>query len=300
MSRQTVVGLIGLGRMGQPMAARLAGAGFALVLNDQDQARAAGLAAALGGQVAETPRALAAQADIIITMLPTSAEVAAVVQGADGVLAALRPGTLLIEMSSGQPARSRALAAEVVAAGGRFIDAPVSGGVARAETGQLAIMAGGDPADIATARPVLDCLGSSILATGPVGTAHAMKALNNLCSAAGLLIASEALAIGRQAGLDPAVMVDILNVSTGMNNATRTKLAPFVLSGQFNSGFGMDLMVKDLGIALDVAEGGGVEAPFAALCRQIWAEGASRLGRGRDHTEIARLCGLPDGTGGAA
>jgi len=281
------IGFIGLGRMGQPMAARLAGAGYRLALLDRIPGLAAATARKLGAQAPADARSLAQGSDVILTILPTSADVEAVL--GDGLLAGIRPGALLIEMSSGLPERSRHFAGLLRQAGARFIDAPVSGGVTRAVTGELSIMVGGDAQDIERARPILAAMGTTILPTGPVGSAHAMKALNNLCSAAGLLIAAEALMIGKRAGLDPALMVDVLNVSTGMNNATQKKLKQFVLSRKFDSGFGLDLMVKDLSIALDVAQQGGTPAPFAEQCRAIWASAAAALGPGRDHTEIARL-----------
>jgi 3-hydroxyisobutyrate dehydrogenase len=280
------IGFIGLGRMGQPMAARLAGAGYPLALLDRIPGLAASTAKRLDAQAPASATALAQASDVIITILPTSADVEAVLN--EGLLAGIRPGALLIEMSSGLPERSRHFARLLQAAGARFIDAPVSGGVARAVTGALSIMVGGDAQDIERARPLLAAMGTTILLTGPVGSAHAMKALNNLCSAAGLLIAAEALTIGQRAGLDPALMVDVLNVSTGMNNATQKKLKQFVLSGKFDSGFGLDLMVKDLSIALDVARHGRTPAPVAEQCRALWAAAAAALGPGRDHTEIAR------------
>jgi 3-hydroxyisobutyrate dehydrogenase len=116
-----------------------------------------------------------------------------------------------------------------------------------------------------------------------------MKALNNLVSAGGFLIGIEALLIGQRFGLDPGMMTDVLNASTGMNNATQKKFRQFVLSRRFDSGFSLDLMVKDLSIALDVARESGAAAPFAALCRELWASAAASLGPGQDHTAMARL-----------
>jgi 3-hydroxyisobutyrate dehydrogenase len=116
-----------------------------------------------------------------------------------------------------------------------------------------------------------------------------MKALNNLVSAGGFLMAVEALVIGQQFGLDPSVMTDVLNASTGMNNSTQKKLKQFVLSRKFDSGFGLDLMVKDLSIALEVGRNGSAPTPFSALCREMWASAASMLGKGQDHTAIAKL-----------
>jgi 3-hydroxyisobutyrate dehydrogenase len=285
----TAVGFIGLGRMGAPMAARLAAAGHDLtVLDVAAPALTAFLASHPTATCAAGPRAVAAASEVVITMLPSSAIVAEVLRGPKGVLAGLNANALLLEMSSGAPSLTRTLAAEVAAAGGALVDAPVSGGVARAISGELAIMVGGADADVARADPILAAMGTSRLRTGGVGSAHAMKALNNLVSAAGLVISVEALLIGKRFGLDPAVMVDVLNASTGMNNSTQKKLKPFVLSRAFDSGFALDLMVKDLTIALDLAQDGKVAAPLSALTRELWA--AALAGDvGPDHTHIARL-----------
>jgi 3-hydroxyisobutyrate dehydrogenase len=125
--------------------------------------------------------------------------------------------------------------------------------------------------------------------TGAVGSAHAMKALNNLVSAGGFLLGIEALLIGQAAGLDPAVMVDVLNASTGMSNSSQKKFKQFVLSRAFDAGFGLDLMVKDLGIAMGVARETGTPAPVAALVREMWAAAQAMLGPGQDHTAAAKL-----------
>ena len=284
----TAIGFVGLGRMGAPMAARLATAGHAVTVCDVDARAAERFVAQHPAKVAATPRAAAEGADVVITMLPNSAIVADVLRGADGVLAGLKRGCIVLEMSSGVPTVTQALEAEVVAAGGALVDAPVSGGVARALTGELAIMVGGPASAVGAAEPVLKAMGTSILRTGGVGTAHAMKALNNLVSAAGFLVSVEALLIGKRFGLDPAVMVDVLNASTGVNNSTQKKLKPFVLSRRFDSGFALDLMVKDLGIALGLADEGHVIAPLAAMTRNLWAE-ALADGVGSDHTDAARL-----------
>ena len=280
------VGFIGIGNMGWPMAARLIAAGFLVQVADTRPERAEGFVDQVGGTAADSLRALAETSELVVTMLPTSAAVSAVL---DEILPHLRHGALLIDMTSGEPAATRVLAARVSAAGGVMVDAPVSGGVERARTGQLAIMAGGDDADIERARPVLEAIGSSLLRTGGVGTAHAMKALNNLASAGSFLIGVEALLIGQRFGLDPGLMVDVLNASTGMSNSSQKKFRQFVLSRRFDSGFGLDLMVKDLGIALGVARDTGTAAPFAALCRELSAAAAAMLGPGADHTELAKL-----------
>lgn len=283
------VGLIGIGSMGWPMAARLAQAGYAVTVYDAVPGQADRFAQEVGGQAAATCAALAAQSDIVFTMLPTSAIVEQVLSGEQGVLAGLRPGSVVVDMSSGVPAHTQRLAQAVAAAGSQMVDAPVSGGVPRARSGDLAIMFGGPAATLERVRPALSAMGTSITAVGEVGSAHAMKALNNLVSAGGFLIGVEAMLIGQQFGLDPEVIVDVLNASTGMNNSTQKKFKQFVLSRQFNSGFGLDLMVKDLGIALGIATDTGTPTPFAALCRELWAAAGKTLGKGQDHTAVARL-----------
>ena len=285
----TTIGFIGIGAMGLPMCARLSKAGFKLIMFDADRTRAEAGAVALGATVAASAKALAEACDVIITMLPTSRIVASVLDGDTGVLAGLKPGAIVIEMSSGVPTETKALAELVAARGGVLIDAPVSGGVPRAKTGDLAIIVGGDDAAIAKAEPVLKAMGTSILKTGPVGSAHAMKALNNLVSAGGFLIGIEAMLIGQRFGLDPNVIVDVLNASTGMNNSTSKKFKQFVISRAFNSGFSMDLMLKDVSIALDLAKETGTPVPFAAQCREMCAAARAMLGEGQDHTALAQL-----------
>jgi 3-hydroxyisobutyrate dehydrogenase len=223
---------------------------------------------------------------VIITMVPTSADVIRIV---DAIREGLRRGQILIDMSSGAPAATQKIAAELEPSGVIVLDAPVSGGVSRARTGELAIMTGGDAEALDRVDPLLRAMGTTIHRIGPVGAGQAMKALNNLVSAGGFLIAVEALVIGQQFGLDPAVMTDVLNASTGMNNTTQRKLKQFVLSRKFDSGFGLDLMVKDLSIALEVGRDNAAPTPFAALCREMWAGAAATLGKGQDHTAIAKL-----------
>jgi len=225
-------------------------------------------------------------ADVLVTMLPTSVHVISVV---DDILPSLSSGKILVDMSSGAPAATQKIAADLRGIGVPVVDAPVSGGVSRAVTGELAIMTGGEAAALDRVDPLLRAMGTTIHRIGPVGAGQAMKALNNLVSAGGFLMAVEALVIGQQFGLDPSVMTDVLNASTGMNNSTQKKLKQFVLSRKFDSGFSLDLMVKDLSIALEVGRNGAAPTPFSALCREMWASAAGLLGKGQDHTAIAKL-----------
>lgn len=282
----TRVAVTGIGNMGWPMAANLHRAGFAIAACDAAPGRAAEFAREIGGTAADDPRGAAHDSDIFITILPTSRHVEEVI---DAVADVLPSGALVVDMSSGVPSVTQRLAEKLAAVGIDMIDAPVSGGVARARTGELAIMTGGAPAALERAEPVLRAMGTTITHVGSVGAGQAMKALNNLVSAGGFLIGIEALMIGQRFGLDAAQMVDVLNASTGMNNSTQKKFRQFVLSRRFDSGFSLDLMAKDLGIALEVAHDTATPSPFAALCRELWAAAAAMLGPGQDHTAMARL-----------
>jgi 3-hydroxyisobutyrate dehydrogenase len=285
-----VVGFVGVGNMGWPMAACLARAGFDLVIHDARREVANNFVQQVGGYAPDTLADLAARCDVVVTMLPTSGIVRQVLAtGEDTVLAGLRRGAVVIEMSSGEPSVTQALAEKVMALGGHMIDAPVSGGVPRAMTGELAIMVGGDDATIDRVLPVLQAMGTAVLRTGGVGSGQAMKALNNLVSAGGFLIGIEALLIGQRFGLDPAVMTDVLNAATGMNNSTQKKFKQFVLSRKFDAGFTMGLLAKDLSIALQVGRETATPTPFAALCREMVASALAMYGPDADHTEVARL-----------
>jgi len=210
-----------------------------------------------------------------------------VVLGQDGLAKAPHRDLIIIDMSSSSAVGTRELAADLVQHGGTLIDAPVSGGVKKAVDGTLAIMAGGDSGVIEFVRPLLEVMGR-VFHTGPTGSGHAMKALNNYLSAASLASAAEAIIAGSRFGLDPATMVDILNASSGRSNSTQTKYPDYILPGRFNSGFGIGLLAKDLGLALEIAEAGETPADLMRTCAGIWQSAASALGREADHTEIAK------------
>ncbi len=279
--------------MGWPMAACLVKAGFTVNVCDSRREVANNFVQQIGGTAPDTLRQLAAASDVIVTMLPTSVIVERVLaEGDDNVFSGMKPGTIVIEMSSGVPSVTQALAEKVAALGAIMIDGPVSGGVPRARTGQLAIMVGGDAAAIEKAMPVLSAMGTSVLRTGAVGSGQAMKALNNLVSTGGFLIGIEALLIGQRFGLDAGVMTDVLNAATGMNNSTQKKFRQFVLSRKFDAGFSMGLLAKDLSIALQVGRETGTAAPLSALVKEMIVSAEARFGSAADHTEMAKLCEL--------
>jgi 3-hydroxyisobutyrate dehydrogenase len=289
MSRIERVGFVGLGNMGAPMAANLVRGGYKVLAFDLDAARARSFATEHQAQAMADLAELGTHCDAVITMLPTGREVRDVLlQMQGGALAAnLRKGAVAIDMSSADPVGTRALGAELAARGLGFVDAPVSGGVPRAKDGSLAIMIGGDPAAVAAVKPVLACMGSKLFEVGSLGCGHAMKALNNFLAATSFAAAAEAVTVGRSFGLDPAVMTDVLNVSTGRSFATENLIKQHVLSGSFATGFALGLLAKDVKIAADLAAQIGVEAPVGRLVCDLWGDARDALGGSQDHTRAA-------------
>lgn len=284
------VAVVGLGNMGRPMAARLIGAGFRVLGYDVASAMCEQFARETGGTVAPSLEAAAKEAQVIITMLPNGKIVRKVL---DEMRPHLRPGAVIVEMSSSDPIGTRELGEELVAAGFGFVDTPVSGGVKRAIDGSLAIMAGGEGRTIDRVEPLLKAMGRAVFRTGPIGSGHAVKALNNYVSGAGLVAALEAMNVGKTFGIEPEVLVDVLNASTGKNNSTEVKLKQFVISEQYNSGFFIGLMAKDIRTAQHLAERLGIPLPLGEKCASLWDAAAEKLGDGADHTAINRFLTEP-------
>lgn len=281
------IGFIGIGQMGRPMAGHLAAAGYPVRVHDRRREAADSLAATAGIEVAADALALADACDTVVLMLPDSRIVDALLWD-DGLAGRLRPGALLLDMGSSDPNRTRDNHARLAARGVAMIDAPVSGGVRRALDASLSIMVGGLPPDVERAQPLLSKLGRTILHVGPPGAGHALKALNNYVSAAGLLAACEALVAAQRFGIDPATANRLFNASTGRNNTTEVKVEQFMLSGRFDSGFALALMRKDLDTARAlIASVDGVHA-FADACAGSWAAAEQALPPGADHTAMYR------------
>jgi 3-hydroxyisobutyrate dehydrogenase len=208
-----------------------------------------------------------------------------------GLLASLPAGATVIDMSSSDPACTQALAPLCAAAGVTLLDAPVSGGVAGARAGTLAVMVGGSAAAFDRFKPVLGAIGSRVTHAGGAGAGHAVKALNNLMSAANMLVASEALIAGRRFGLDPAVMLEVVNGSSGRSTATETKWPNFVLPEKYDAGFTIRLMVKDIRLALGIEHATGVPAAASEAVVATWEAALADLPPDADHTAIARWLG---------
>jgi 3-hydroxyisobutyrate dehydrogenase len=278
------IGFVGVGKMGKPMALRLAGAGHEVRVQDRSQEAVAAVAGTDGIAAAPTPADVARGAEMVVTMLPNGGIVREV---ATEMASALGDGAVLVDMSTSYPLETTALR-EALPPHAGLVDAPVSGGVWRAELGKLTIMAGGRAEDIDRVEPALAAMGN-VIRTGPLGSGHAMKLLNNYLSASGLAAACEAVLIGRAFGLDPDLMADVFNVSTGKNNATEVKLKQHVNSGTFASGFAMGLMAKDLTLARKLAGDMGIDAKGLDACQALYARAAAALGESADHTEVMKL-----------
>jgi 3-hydroxyisobutyrate dehydrogenase len=272
----TAVGFVGLGNMGQPMARNLRSAGFELVVRDADPERAV----EFGGD-AGSPDAFAG-CDVVVTMLPNDAIVRDALLGW-GIAAALKPSAVIVDMSSSNPTATRALGSEL---GVALIDAPVSGGVPRAQTATLSIMVGSDDEDaVARALPVLEALGDRVFRVGPLGAGHALTALNNYLAASAYAATAEALAVGQAYGLDPETLISVVNTSTGRSFSTEHVFAEHVVPGRYATGFTAGLLAKDVAIAADIARSAGIDAPALELVNERWAQAIAELPPGADHSE---------------
>ena len=281
------VGFIGLGMMGLPMLRCLLKAGCTVRGFDLNPQAAASVAGQAGFSGAASPADAASGADVVLLMLPDSRIVDALLWGPDGGLARLlKPGQVVLDMGSSDPVRSRENQAKLAALRVDFVDAPVSGGVKRAVDGSLSIMIGGEAPAVERVRPLLQCMGKTLVHVGTAGAGHAVKALNNYVSASGLLAVCEALVAARAFGIDPHLVNQVFNASTGKNNTTDVKVEAFMLSQTFNSGFALALMRKDLQTALAFIERMGTPADFATRCLATWADADTALGAGADHTAL--------------
>jgi 3-hydroxyisobutyrate dehydrogenase len=280
------VGFVGLGNMGVPMARNLRHAGHPVVVHDADAARGPRFVEQFGGAAASAPDDFAG-ASVVVTMLPDGRAVAqAILEWQGGIAAALAAGSVVVDMSSSNPLDTQALGGELAQRGLGLVDAPVSGGVARADSGTLTIMVGGDdPKAIKRAEPVLEVLGGRLFHTGPLGSGHAMKALNNYCGATSYSATAEALAIGQRFGLSGEVMLDVLNASSGRSFNTEVVFKDEVVPGRYATGFALGLLAKDVGIAASLAESSGLETPLCGLVSRRWAQALEALGPGADHSE---------------
>lgn len=276
------VGFAGLGAMGGGMSRRLADSGFEVTAYDVDAETARSAGEHPGVEATADVAGLAAP--VIVTMLPDGAAVREV---AAALLPKLTPGALLIDTGSSAPADTLELGRKAAEFGVSVVDAPVSGSPAAARSGELTLMAAGDGEALDRAEEVLTALGR-VHRVGPAGAGHALKALNNLLSAVNLAAVAEVMLAGKAFGLEPSVMLEVINASTGRNHASETKLPDHVLPGTFDSGFALRLMLKDIRIATALQAEAGGPASFGTACQELWERALTELPTGADNVEVIR------------
>ena len=279
------VGFVGVGNIGRPMCLNIAKGGFPVVAYDASPRARVGLEGTrieVAGSLAEVARA----SRVCVLSLPNSDVVEEVVLGEGGLLGGLSGGDVVIDTSSSRPSSTREVARRLAQKGVGMLDAPVSGGVLRAEEGNLAVMVGGETGIFEEHRPVLETFSARIFYVGGSGAGHMAKAVNNLLSATTLASAAEAVLLGERAGLDPETLVEIINASSGRSASTEVKFPRYVLNRAFNDGFTIGLMNKDVRIALDTASELGFPTVMGSAVGQVWQAAVAQGFGGEGHTAI--------------
>ncbi|HEU5153323.1 MAG TPA: NAD(P)-dependent oxidoreductase [Gemmatimonadales bacterium] len=282
------VSFLGLGAIGRPMAAHLARSHQLTVWN-RTASRAAEFARAHGARVAQTPQKAAENAEVILTCLPNSGEVQQILEGPDGILSGIGTGALFLDCTSGEPLASVRIAAELKARGVEFADAPVSGGTNGAEAGTLTVMVGGSDATFERARPILAQFAKRIEHMGPVGTGHAMKAINNALLAVAILAFGEGMVGLVKAGVPARKALEVLNASSGRSFVSEVLVPDRVMTGAWPVTFRLALLAKDVDIACRFLEEQGIQSPLLHQASELLNTARTRLGEGADYMEAIRL-----------
>jgi 3-hydroxyisobutyrate dehydrogenase len=281
------VAFVGLGAIGWPMATHLARR-YQLTVYNRTTDRARDFARQYPARVAETPKEAVQGAEVVVTCLPTSREVEALLDGADGLLAGLGSGALFLDCTSGDPATSRRLAALLEGQQVAFADAPVSGGTNGAEAGALTIMVGADEDTFQRARPILEAFGKRIEHMGPVGTGHAMKAVNNALLAVNIVALGEGLSALVKAGVPARLAVEVLNASSGRSFVSEALIPERVLTGAWPRTFRLALLHKDVGIARGLIADLQLPGPLLDLTGDVLARARAELDSEADYLEAIR------------
>ena len=274
--------------MGAPMAGHLARAGHRLTVLDADPDRTRTVASKIGATAAATAREVGAASEIVITMLPNGQVVQRVALGEQGLVHGLKPGALLLDTSSAEPWLTESTAAGLAALGASMVDAPVSGAAWGAEAAELVFMIGGADADVARAMPLLQLMGKARHHLGGLGAGHAMKCINNTITSMTFLATAEGLLAGKRYGLDPAVMIEVLNQSTGGSWITETHFKQRIFNRAFDDPFKLSLMLKDIGIALQLARDTATPMPLSGLGQQLWTMAERAAEPGASVSELVR------------
>lgn len=271
------------------MAGHLAREPFDLVVWNRTASKAEAFAREHKARVAPTPAEAVKSADVVLTCLPSSIEVEAVLHGANGMLDGLRKGAVLVDCTSGDPPTSRSIAAELGGRGVDFIDAPVSGGTIAAKSGTLTVMWGGEALVFERVRLVIEAFGKKIVHAGPVGSGDALKAVNNALLAVHILSTAEGLAVLVKAGVDPKVALEVINASSGRSNTSENLIPQRVLTRAFPRTFRLALLEKDIGIAAVLADDLGARTPLISLAAARFHEAREKLGEAADHVEAVKM-----------
>jgi len=283
------VAFIGLGDIGALMAVHLARPPFELTVWNRTTSKADEFAKANPARVASSPSDAVREAEVVVTCLPSSTEVEAVLHGENGMLGALRKNAVLIDCTSGDPPTSRSIAAELGGRGVEFIDAPVSGGTLAAKSATLTVMWGGETTVFDRVRPVIEAFGRKIVHAGPVGAGDALKAVNNALLAVHILSTAEGLAMLVKAGVDAGTALSVINASSGRSNSSENLIPQRVLTRAFPRTFRLALLEKDIGIASVMAEDLEVKTPIITLAAERFHEARKKLGDQADHVEAVKL-----------
>ena len=280
------VGFIGLGAMGLPMAKRILGGGHKTYTTFHQRREPAQELEVMGAQILQTPGEVATAADVVITILPADAELKEVVLGKEGVLNGFSEGKVLIEMTSGTALAMREVDEAIRAKGGSVLDAPVSGGTSAAEQGTLTIMVGGDEVLLERCRPLFQTMGTRIVHVGKVGQGKIVKIVNQMMAAIHLLTIGEAFALGINSGADPAILYEVIKNSSGYSKMMDLRLPGFLLEGSFKPGFKLELMKKDVNLALESAKASNTPLFLSSLAAQVFAA-VSAAGKGSEDFSVA-------------
>jgi 3-hydroxyisobutyrate dehydrogenase len=289
LSLMPPIAFLGLGAIGAPMAKHLSPPAFSLTVWNRTASKSAAFAAANKARHARTPADAARGAEIVITCLPTSREVATLLDGPDGLLASMSAGSLLVDCTSGDPATSVHIAARLAEKGVGFLDAPVSGGISGAEAGTLTVMVGGDAALLARAMPALGTFGGKIVHCGPIGAGHALKSINQAMLGVHIWSLGEGLLALAKAGVKPEVALDVINASSGRSNTSMNLFPQRVLGRAFPRTFKLALIDKDIRIGAQFAREQGVPSPLIQLAAELFAAAHQELGEDADHVEAVKV-----------
>ncbi|BBU29570.1 3-hydroxyisobutyrate dehydrogenase [Burkholderia sp. THE68] len=282
------VGVIGLGNMGRGMARSAQRGGYRVLGFDAAPGVAEGLQAD-GIEPRASIAAIAGEADVLILSLPTSAIVEEVVLGQGGVASSGRPGLIVVDTTTADPASTKKVAAALAECNIGFVDGPVSGGPKGAATATMTMVLGGSEADVAAVEPILAVISAKRVHVGPVGAGHVTKIINNMLTGVHLLAASEAVRAAQASGVDPEKLVEALNGGSGRNSATLTNYPTWIFNDKFDSGFTMKLMRKDVRLAMALLDGVHANAPIAQEAGRLWAASEASIGDAEDFNRIVQF-----------